>query len=78
MKQVEPQYIPSLVKMEKQFMPCVLKKDQEPDIWITQFEDFRMMLVEIGSSILDNPFMLHELKNMTSEHNLQLAMMENP
>ena len=72
----EPQSAPSLVKMEKQFRQCALKKDQDPDVWITQLEDYRMKLEELGSSILDSQFILHVLNNMTSDYNLQLAMME--
>jgi hypothetical protein len=29
----------SLVKLEKQFRQCSLKKGQDPDIWITELED---------------------------------------
>jgi hypothetical protein len=64
----EPQSAPSLVKMEKQFRQCALKKGQDPDVWITEFE--------LGSSISETQFILHILNNMTADYNLQLAMME--
>jgi hypothetical protein len=32
----------SLVKIEKQFRQCSLKKGQDPVIWITEHEDNRM------------------------------------
>jgi hypothetical protein len=35
-----------------------------------------MRLEELGSSISDNQFILHILKNMTDDYDLQLAMME--
>jgi hypothetical protein len=35
-----------------------------------------MKLEEIGSSITDNQFMIHILNNMTSDYDLQLALME--
>jgi gag-polypeptide of LTR copia-type len=73
----EPQSAPSLVKMEKQFRHCALKKCQGPDVCITELEDYRMKLDELGSSISENQFILHILKNMIAAYNLQLAMMEN-
>jgi hypothetical protein len=66
----------SLVKLEKQFRQCSLKKGQDPDIWITELEDYRMRLEELGSSISDNQFILNILNNMTDDYDLQLAMME--
>jgi hypothetical protein len=72
----EPSSAPSLVKLEKQFRQCSLKKGQDPDIWITELEDYRMRLEELGSSISDNQFILHILNNMMDDYDLQLAMME--
>jgi hypothetical protein len=66
---------PSLVKLEKIFRQRSLKKRQDPDIWITELEDYRMRLEELGSSISDNQFILHILNNMTDDYDLQLAMM---
>jgi hypothetical protein len=62
--------------MEKQFWQCALKKGQDPDVWITELEDYRMKLDELGSSISDNQFIRHILNNMTYDYELQLAMME--
>jgi hypothetical protein len=45
-------------------------------VWITELEDYRMKLDELGSSISDNQFILHILNNMTDDYKLQLAMME--
>jgi hypothetical protein len=67
---------PSLVKLEKQFCQCSLKKGQDPDIWITELEDYQMMFEEVGSSISGNQFILHILNNMTDDYDLQLAIME--
>jgi hypothetical protein len=36
----EPSSAPSLVKVEKQFLKCTLTKGQDPDIWITELEDY--------------------------------------
>jgi hypothetical protein len=72
----EPSSDPSLVKLEKQFRQCSLKKGQDLDIWSTELEDYRMRLEELGSSISDNQFILHILNNMTDDYDFQLAMME--
>jgi hypothetical protein len=44
----EPQSALSLVKMEKQFRQSALKKGQDSDTWITELEDYRMKLDELG------------------------------
>jgi hypothetical protein len=67
---------PSLVKLEKQFRELSLKKGQDPEIWITQLEDLRVRLEAMGSSISENQFMIHILNNLTSDYELQLALME--
>jgi hypothetical protein len=67
---------PSLVKLEKHFRQCSLKKRQDPDISIAELEDYQMRLEELGSRISDNQFILHILNNMTDDYDLQLAMME--
>jgi hypothetical protein len=72
----EPSSAPSLVKLEKQFRQCSLKKGQDPDIWITELEDYRIKLEELGSRIYDNQFILHILNNMTEDYDLHLALME--
>jgi hypothetical protein len=56
--------------MKKQFRQSALKKDQDPDIWITELEDYRMKLDELGSSISENQFILHILNNMTADYDL--------
>jgi hypothetical protein len=38
----EPLSAPSLVKLEKQFHQCALNKNQDPEIWLTELEDYRM------------------------------------
>jgi hypothetical protein len=53
-----------------------LNKGQDPDVWITELEEYIMKLDELGSSISENQFILHILNNMTADYNLQLSMME--
>jgi hypothetical protein len=66
----------SLVKFEKQFRQCSLKKEQDPDICISQLQDFQIRLEELGWSITDNEFILDILNNMTDDYDLQLEMMK--
>jgi hypothetical protein len=65
-----------LLGLEKQFRQFSLKKGQDPDIWITELENYRMRLEEMGSKISENQFILHILNNMTDDYDLQLAMMK--
>jgi gag-polypeptide of LTR copia-type len=65
-----------MVKLEKQFRDLSLKKNQDPEVWITELEDLRVRLEEMGSNILDDQFMIHILNNLTSDYELQLALME--
>jgi hypothetical protein len=39
-------------------------------------EDLRIRLEDMGSTISDNQFMIHVLNNLTTDYNLQLALME--
>ena len=64
------------MKLEKQFRELSLKKDEDPEVWITQLEDLRVRLEAMDSIISDNQFMIHILNNLTSEYELQVAMME--
>ena len=72
----EPVSAPTLVKLEKQFRELSLKKGQDPEIWIMELEDLRVRLETMQSSISENQFMIHILNNLTSDYELQLAMME--
>jgi hypothetical protein len=50
---------------------CALKKNQDPEIWITELDNPRMKLGELGSRITENQFMVHMLNNMIFEYNPQ-------
>jgi hypothetical protein len=65
-----------MVKLEKQFKELSLKKGQFPEIRITELEDLYIKLENMGSCITENQFMIHILNNLTSDYDLQLALME--
>jgi hypothetical protein len=72
----EPISAPSLVLLEKQFRELSMKKCQDPEIWIKDLEDLRVILEAMGSSISENQFLIHTLNNLTSDYDLQLVLME--
>jgi hypothetical protein len=65
-----------MVKLEKQFRELSSKKGQDPEIWITELEDLGFKLENMGSCITENQFIIHILNNLTSDYDLQLALME--
>jgi hypothetical protein len=65
-----------MVKLEKQFRELSLKKGQDPEVWITELEDLCVKLENMGSCITENQFTIHILNNLTSDYDLQLALME--
>jgi hypothetical protein len=42
----------------------VLKKGEDPEVWITQLEDICVRLEDMGSSISERQFMIHVLNNL--------------
>jgi hypothetical protein len=72
----EPVSAPSMVKLEKQFRELSLKKGQDSEVWITELEDLCVKIENMGSCITENQFMIHTLNNLTSDYDLQLALME--
>jgi hypothetical protein len=72
----EPISSPSVVKLDKQFRYSSLKKGQDPEVWITELEDYRVSLSDMGSNISENQFMIHVLNNLPTEYDLQLALLE--
>jgi hypothetical protein len=53
-----------------------LKRGQDPEVWITELEDLRVKLENMGSCITEDQFMIHILNNLTPDYDLQLALME--
>jgi hypothetical protein len=53
-----------------------LKKGQDPEVWITDLEDIWVRFDDMGSSILENHFMIYILNNLMADYNLQLALLE--
>jgi hypothetical protein len=62
--------VPSLVKLGKQLRQCALQENQYPDSWMTELEDLRLTLDELGSSIPDNQLILCIINYMTSDYTI--------
>jgi hypothetical protein len=65
-----------MVKLGKQFIESSQKKGEDPEVWITDLEEIFAMLDDMGSSILENQFIIYGLNDLTSDYYLQLALME--
>jgi hypothetical protein len=72
----EPVSAPSMLKLDKQYRDSSLKKGQDPEVWITELEYFRVRLDDMGSRISENQFMIHVFNSLPTEYNLQLALLE--
>jgi hypothetical protein len=66
----------SLVKTERLFIHSCLCKNEDPDAWITNLEELRMKLKDMGSAITDDQFMIHVLNNPTNGCNLDGSFVE--
>lgn len=71
-----PKTAPSMVKLEREFRSSKLKKGTDPDVWITNLEELRDRLAEMGSVIKDDQFLVHILNNLSPEYELQVLFME--
>jgi hypothetical protein len=65
-----------MVKLDEHFRDLSLKKSQDPEVWITELEDFCIRLDYMGLSISENQFMIHVLNNLSADYDLQLALLE--
>jgi hypothetical protein len=71
-----PKTAPSMIKLEKQFRESRLKKGKDPDVWITNLEELRDRIQEMGSSMTDDQFLVHILNNLSKEYKLQVLLLE--
>jgi hypothetical protein len=63
----EPVFASSIVKVEKPLRDSSLKKCQDHVVWITELEDFCVILFDMGSSISENQFMIYALNDLSAE-----------
>ncbi len=58
-----PQNAPSLAKLHKSFYGASLKKNVDPDVFITYLEDIRSRMEDMKSTMTDDQFILHVVNN---------------
>jgi hypothetical protein len=75
-KKYDPVSAPSLVKIERLFRECILGKDEDLEIWITNLEDLRLKLEVMGSFMTDDQFMIQVLNSLTNDYELQMLLLE--
>jgi hypothetical protein len=76
-KKYDPVSAPSLVKTERLFRECKLGKDEDPETWITNLEDPRLILEVMGSFITDDQFMAQVLNSLTNDYEVQMLLLES-
>jgi hypothetical protein len=59
-----------MVEEGKKFTESSLKKGQDPEVWIMEFEDIWVRFDNMNSRISENQFMIHILNNPTADNNL--------
>jgi histone deacetylase 1/2 len=65
-----------LAKLHKLFYGARLKKNMDPDIFITSLEDTRARMADMQSMMTDDQFILHVLNNLTDEYETLVEIME--
>jgi predicted Ser/Thr protein kinase len=85
MMMFQPRTGPTLAKTHKQFFASQLKPGERPDEWITELKKYRMEMDEMKSPMMDDPFLVHIVNNLTADydlvvdiHNRRSGAMRNP
>jgi hypothetical protein len=71
-----PSSAPNLAKLHKSFYGAKLKKNVNPDIFITYLEDLRGRMENMGSEMTDDQFILHVVNNLTEDYMNQVENLE--
>jgi hypothetical protein len=70
------QNAPSLAKLHKSFYGASLKKNIDPDVFITYLEDIRSRMEDMKSQMTDDQFILHVVNNLTDDYMNQVKSLE--
>ena len=63
-----PKTAPSLAKINREFYQAKLKKQVDPDFFITKLESLRTMMGEMDSHITDKQFIMHVMNNLNKDY----------
>ena len=75
-RKYSPKTAPSLAKLHKSFYGAKLKKNVDPDIFITNLEDLRSRMEDMRYDMIDNQFILHVVNNLTEDYMNQVESLE--
>jgi gag-polypeptide of LTR copia-type len=75
-KKYDPISDTSLVKTERMFRESRPENNEDPEIWINNIEDLRIKLETIGSSMIDDHFIVQVLNSLTGHYKLQMFLLE--
>ena len=68
---------PNLLKLQEQYTESRLrKKAHDPDIWITQLEDMRYRLEEMGEIISNRQLIMKILNNLPEDYDIEVSQLE--
>ena len=75
-KKYEPDSVPSMLRLKKQFNMSKLSNGGDPDEWITFLEDIKGRLEDMNSPISESDFLIHVLNNLTEEYDIEVSLLE--
>jgi hypothetical protein len=73
-KKFDPAFTPSLVRTEKTFSLSKLYKEEDPTIWMTNFEGICLKLEDMESHTTESQFMFQVLNSMTNDKETPLRI----
>jgi len=77
MAKYAPNIVPIKLELKSKFQQSKLwDMSQDPDIWILDLESIQARLKEIKSDISGEDFMVHILKGLPAEYEVQVSKLE--
>ena len=71
-----PKTSPSLSSVIREFYGAKLKKDMDPDIWLTELEELRKKMTDMKLPINDIQFMVQVLESLPQEYEATALLLE--
>ena len=71
-----PTSAPNLTKVYRKFYGAKFKKNGDPDVFITQMEDWRTQMLSMNHPISDEQFMVHIINLLPKAYELEVSQLE--
>ena len=71
-----PKTAPSLSKVHKEFYGAKLKRNKDPDVWITYLEDLRTQLADMVAPVDDRQFIIQIMNNLPKDYQTMVLIIE--